>query len=105
MRILLLLAISGLVCAQYLATRADAFVQSWARDGLFRGSVLVAKDGRPVFRKGYGFANEEWSIPNSPDTRFRLGSLTKQFTAAAILQLAEREKLQLSDPISKYYTD
>ena len=105
MRILVFLALCGLVRAQDVTSRADAFVQSWTRDGLFRGTVLVAKDGQPVFRKAYGLANEEWSIANTPDTRFRLGSITKQFTAAAILQLVERGKLQVTDPIAKYYTD
>lgn len=105
MRFLLLFACLGLIQAQDLSTSADEYVQSWIRDGLFRGTVLVAKDGKPVFQKGYGQANDEWSIPNASDTRFRLGSITKQFTAAAILQQIEQGKLQLTDPVSKYYTD
>ncbi len=99
-RILLLLFASTLAAQDY-----DAYVQSWARDGLFRGAVLVAKDGAPVFRKAYGMANSEWDIPNTPETRFRLGSITKQFTAAAILQLVEAGKLSVDDPVSKYYAD
>jgi CubicO group peptidase (beta-lactamase class C family) len=81
----------------------DGFVKSWTRDGQFQGAVLVAKDGKPVFRQAFGLANSEWNIPNAPDTRFRLGSITKQFTAAAILKLAEEGKLKLDDPVSKYY--
>lgn len=99
---LIFLVAHGLL-AQDFAASADAVVQSFVRDGLFRGSVLVAKDGQPVLRKGYGWANAEWEIPNSPETRFRLGSITKQFTAAAILQLAEAGKLKLEDPVSQYY--
>jgi CubicO group peptidase (beta-lactamase class C family) len=67
--------------------------------------VLVAKDGQPVFRRGYGLANSEWDIPNTPETKFRLGSITKQFTAASILQLVEAGKVSIDDPISKYYPD
>ena len=54
----------------------------------FHGSVLVAKDGRTIFKKGYGLANREWNIPNRPDTRFKLYSISKQFTTVLVLQLA-----------------
>ena len=53
----------------------------------FMGTVLVAQDGKVLLDKGYGFANLEWDIPNTPTTKFRLGSITKQFTAASILLL------------------
>lgn len=106
MRILLSLWLSAaLLCAQDFTAKAGAYVDSWARDGHFSGTVLVAKDGKPLLRKGWGMANREWNIPNAPDTRFRLGSITKQFTAAAILKLAEEGKLTLQDPVGKYYTD
>jgi D-alanyl-D-alanine carboxypeptidase len=94
---------AALVLAQDYAAKAEAYVASWVRDGQFQGTVLVMKDGEPLLRKGYGQANREWGIPNAPDTKFRLGSITKQFTAASILQLAEREKLSLDDAIAKYY--
>src|SRR6476661_3956575 len=71
----------------------------------FMGSVLVAQDGKVLLDKGYGFANLEWDIPNTPTTKFRLGSITKQFTAASILLLAERGKLTLNDPIKTYMPD
>ena len=60
---------------------------------------------RPWCSKGYGFANLEWDIPNSPTTKFRLGSITKQFTAACILLLEERGKLKVDDPVKKYMPD
>ncbi|TLZ41051.1 MAG: serine hydrolase, partial [Gammaproteobacteria bacterium] len=56
----------------------------------FMGSVLVAKGDRLLINQGHGSANLEWNIPNSPDTKFRLGSITKQFTATCILLLQER---------------
>jgi CubicO group peptidase (beta-lactamase class C family) len=71
----------------------------------FMGSVLVAQDGKVLLDKGYGFANLEWDIPNTPTTKFRLGSLTKQFTAASILLLEERGKLKVEDPVKKYIPD
>jgi CubicO group peptidase (beta-lactamase class C family) len=66
------------------------------------GTVLVAKDGKVLFSNGYGFANAEHNVPNTPDTKFRLGSLTKQFTALAILQLEEQGKLKVTDPACNY---
>ncbi|MGO4382461.1 serine hydrolase domain-containing protein [Pseudoduganella sp. RAF19] len=81
---------------------ADALMTEYVRGELFTGTVLVARNGKPVFRKAYGAANREWMIPNTVKTRYRIGSITKQFTAAAILQLADENKLGLDDPISKY---
>ncbi|HWS17963.1 MAG TPA: serine hydrolase domain-containing protein, partial [Candidatus Elarobacter sp.] len=69
------------------------------------GSVLVAQDGKVLLDKGYGFANLEWDIPNTPTTKFRLGSVTKQFTAASILLLEERGKLKVEDPVKNYMQD
>jgi CubicO group peptidase (beta-lactamase class C family) len=68
----------------------------------FMGSVLVAQNGKVLLDKGYGFANLEWEVPNTPTTKFRLGSITKQFTAASILLLEERGKLKVEDPVKKY---
>lgn len=87
------------------AREADALIQPYIKADAFSGTVLVAKDGKVLFQKAYGLADREWNIANTPDTKFRLGSITKQFTAAAILQLAEQGKLSVDDPISKYYTD
>ena len=71
----------------------------------FSGSVLVARDGKPIVSKGYGMANIELSVPNSPQTVFRLGSITKQFTGMAIAMLQERGKLSVSDSVCKYVAD
>ncbi len=71
----------------------------------FMGSVLVAKKGKTIFSNSYGMADLEWSIPNSPTTRFNIASMTKQFTAAAILLLEDRGKLKTSDPVKKYLPD
>jgi CubicO group peptidase (beta-lactamase class C family) len=80
--------------------RIDVYVQKYADLDLFNGSILVAQEGQVILKRGYGMANFEWDIPNRPDTRFRLGSLTKQFTAMVILQLVEEGKLSLEDKLA-----
>ena len=82
--------------------RMEQVIQSHAAAGTFMGTVLVARDGKVVLDKAYGMANIEWDIPNAPNTKFRLGSITKQFTAAAILLLEERGKLKIDDRIKTY---
>jgi CubicO group peptidase (beta-lactamase class C family) len=98
----LLLAAAGL--AQNVS-RMDQVVQSYVSDKKFMGSVLVARGGEVLLSKGYGSANLEWSIPNSPATKFRLGSVTKQFTAASILLLEDRGKLKTDDLVKKFMPD
>ena len=98
----LLLAAAGM--AQDVS-RMDQVVQSFVANKTFMGSVLVARGDQVIFSKGYGSANLEWNIPNSPTTRFRLGSVTKQFTAACILLLEERGKLKTDDLVKKYMPD
>jgi len=65
--------------------KLDTVVQPYVQDKTFMGSVLVARGADVLLSKGYGAANLEWDIPNAPATKFRLGSITKQFTAASIL--------------------
>ncbi|HEX9256390.1 MAG TPA: serine hydrolase [Candidatus Angelobacter sp.] len=84
--------------------RMEQIIQSYV-PSKFMGTVLVAQDGKVLLDKGYGSANLEWDIPNTPTTKFRLGSITKQFTAASILLLEERGKLKIEDPVKKYMPD
>ena len=84
--------------------RMEQIIQAYV-PGRFMGSVLVAQDGKVLLDKAYGFANLEWDVPNTPTTKFRLGSITKQFTAASILLLEERGKLKVEDPVKKYMPD
>jgi CubicO group peptidase (beta-lactamase class C family) len=100
--ILFLLAVAAL--AQDTA-RMDQLVQSYEANRQFMGSVLVARGNEVLFSKGYGSANLEWGIPNSPITKFRLGSITKQFTAASILLLEERGKLSVDDLVKKHLSN
>lgn len=71
----------------------------------FSGSILIARDGKPIVNKGFGMANIELGVPNSPISVFRLGSITKQFTGMAIAMLQERGKLSVSDSLCKYVPD
>jgi CubicO group peptidase (beta-lactamase class C family) len=82
--------------------RMEQVIQSFVTGKRFMGAVLVARGSDILLNQGYGFADLEWKIPNSPKTKFRLGSITKQFTAACILLLEERGKLKINDPVKKY---
>ena len=68
----------------------------------FNGTVLVAESGKVIFKKGYGLADMEWNIPNKPDVKFRLGSITKQFTSMVIIQLVAEGKIKLEGKLSDY---
>lgn len=83
----------------------DRIVQSYVADHKFMGTALVARGDQVLLSKGYGSANLEWDVPNTPNTKFRLGSVTKQFTAASILLLEERGKLSVNDPVKKFMPD
>lgn len=80
----------------------DAYITAETTQHLFRGAVLVGIHGKIVFDKAYGLADEEWNVQNTTSTKFRIASLTKQFTAACILLLQERGQLNVHDPISRY---
>jgi CubicO group peptidase (beta-lactamase class C family) len=85
--------------------RLDEQVRAYADAGRFDGVVLVVRNGQPLLDKGYGLANAEWKTPNTPDTKFRLGSITKQFTAMCVLLMEQQGKWKTSDPVSKYMPD
>src|SRR5580692_7346632 len=97
--------LASICLAQDNVSRMEQVVRSYVDAKQFMGSVLVDRDGKALLSKGYGSANLEWDISNSPSTKFRLGSITKQFTAACILLLEERGKLKVEDPVKKYMPD
>jgi CubicO group peptidase (beta-lactamase class C family) len=68
----------------------------------FSGAVLVAKNGKAIFEQAYGLADRDHKTPNTLDTKFRLGSMNKMFTAVAVVQLAQAGKLKFTDPLSKF---
>ncbi|MEZ4778573.1 MAG: serine hydrolase [Flavobacteriaceae bacterium] len=100
--ILTLLLSSFLSIGQSKIEQLDNLLGLYSEYGQFNGSVLVAHQGKTIYKKGFGFANLEWNVPNKPDTKFRIGSLTKQFTAMLVMQLVEQGKLELNAPISNY---
>lgn len=91
-----------LVDRQALAAKVDAYLEPLLKRDLISGSVLLARGGEVLVAKGFGPANREWDAANGVDTKFRLGSLSKQFTAAGILLLEQRGLLRLEDPLAKY---
>ena len=88
-----------------IKARLDAIAQSYTTGNAYMGTVLVVEGDHTLLDKGYGSADLEWNIPNAPDVKFRLGSLTKQFTASLILLLQQDGKLNIADPVSKYLPD
>ena len=88
-----------------LQAKVDERLGGLVKANQFSGAVLVARDGRVLLSKGYGMANLEDETPNTPQTKFRLGSITKQFTATAIMMLQEQGKLNVQDSICKYVAD
>jgi CubicO group peptidase (beta-lactamase class C family) len=102
---LIAIALSASPVAAQDTARMEQVAAATAESGEFMGAALVAQDGRIVFDKGYGSANLEWQIPNDGDTKFRLGSVTKQFTAVSIMLLRERGKVDLEAPVKTYLPD
>jgi CubicO group peptidase (beta-lactamase class C family) len=88
-----------------LIKAVDEYLQPIVDDSLISGSVLIARGDRVLLSRGYGLANREHGVLCTPQTVYRLGSITKQFTAMAVMILAERGALAISDTLSKYYPD
>jgi CubicO group peptidase (beta-lactamase class C family) len=101
----LLLAAQTSVLAQDKASKIDELMKTYNSYRQFNGSVLVAENGKVIFKKGYGMANMEWSIPVETDTKFRLGSITKQFTSMLILQLVQEGKIKIEGKLTDYLPD
>jgi CubicO group peptidase (beta-lactamase class C family) len=85
--------------------KLDKLLSKYYEYGKFNGSILVAEKGEIIYKKGFGWSNIEGKIPNQPGTKFRLGSVTKQFTAMLIVQLVAENKLKLDAPVSTYLPD
>ena len=101
--LLLLTGVTGQVIAQdQRVARLREYLTAAATLGQLNASVLIAERGTVLIDTAFGFANMELGVRNTPDTRFRVASVTKQFTAMAIMMLASDGKLRISDPVSKY---
>jgi CubicO group peptidase (beta-lactamase class C family) len=88
-----------------ISTLLDNYMQAQVDVNEFTGTVIVAQKGKIIYEKAFGMADREWNIPNTVQSKFEVGSVTKQFTSACILQLVEQGKLSLDDKLSKYFTD
>jgi D-alanyl-D-alanine carboxypeptidase len=97
-------AIQRMPPAELVATLRAKLAKDSAADK-FAGAVLLAKDGKPIFTGAYGMADREKKTLNTLNTKFRIGSMNKMFTAVAILQLVQAGKISLSDPVGEYLTD
>ncbi len=91
--------------ARELDSRVEEYLAARVKRDHFSGSILIAREGKVLFSKGYGLASVEHDVPNTPHTKYRLGSITKQFTAMAVLILQQQGKLNVHDRIKKYLPD
>jgi len=105
----LLLGLVGQISCAYAADPADktskqidTLISQYADCCSFTGSILISEHNRVVFKKGYGLANREWNIPNAPDVKFRLGSITKQFTSMLVMQQVAKGSIKLDGHLSDY---
>jgi CubicO group peptidase (beta-lactamase class C family) len=87
------------------AAKIDKLMSQFAECCSFSGTVLVSEHDQVVFKKGYGLANREWNIPNTPDVKFRLGSITKQFTSMLVMQQVEKGTIKLDGHLPDYLPD
>jgi CubicO group peptidase (beta-lactamase class C family) len=84
------------------ASQIDQLIQARFAAGELNGTVLVARQGKVLYARGLGLANREWNIPNDLDTKFEIGSMTKQFTAMLVLQMVNEGKISLDGHVSDY---
>jgi CubicO group peptidase (beta-lactamase class C family) len=103
--LLLLSAVPGWAQPADFAAKAKELLKAHDEVNQFSGAVLVARNGNVLLRTGIGLANREWNIANTPETKMRLGSITKQFTAACILLLEQQKKLSVGDTLDKHIPD
>jgi CubicO group peptidase (beta-lactamase class C family) len=88
-----------------VSSNLEKYMQAQVEINNFSGTVIVTKNGSVLLKKAYGLADYEWNVKNTIDTKFQLASVTKQFTATAILLLVEKGKLSLDDKLSKFFPD
>ena len=104
-RFLLVILLAMTSCTASLETRLDRILKPLFPSGEPGAAVLVLQGDRVLFDKGYGIANLETGAPITGDTPFNIASVSKQFTAVAVLQLEQEGKLSLGDPVSKYFPE
>jgi CubicO group peptidase (beta-lactamase class C family) len=101
-KLLILLFLSPLVlfAQNNYEQQLDKYMMAESSLRDFNGAVIVVQKGKTIYQKAFGLADREWNIPNTVDTKFRIGSVTKQFTSSCIMQLAEQGKLSVDDKLT-----
>ncbi|KAA2240576.1 serine hydrolase [Chitinophaga agrisoli] len=99
------LCLAATVHAQNITAELDTLLRAYYRRGEFNGSVLIARQGKILLEKGYGYSNLTARTLNDGHTRFQIASATKPFTSTLILKLVSLHKLSLDDKLSKFYPD
>ncbi len=103
--IILTIFISNVFGQSPKAKQIDNFITPFAKAGHFSGVVLASKDGKVIYEKAFGLANADFNIPNQPDIRIGVASITKSMTLVILVRLIEEKKIALNDKLSKYITD
>lgn len=102
-KILLIIILFAAITSVYSqSTKTALFIDSFVAKNNFNGTILIEQKGKITYSKSFGFANFPFKIPNTPDTKYRVASITKAFTAVLILQLYEQGKIDLNKPITAY---
>ncbi|MEO7445296.1 MAG: alpha/beta fold hydrolase [Ferruginibacter sp.] len=106
MRSFIFLLLITFICkwtiAQPIAGKIDALVKHYDEEQRFNGAILIAEKGNIIYKNAVGMANMEWNIPNTTQSKFRVGSVTKQFTSMLIMQLVNEGKINLQNTITDY---
>lgn len=100
--LIITLASTSAAIAQNKVAKIDEMLNKYREIGQLNAAVLVAENGKVIYKKGHGLANMEWNVPIKTDTKFRIGSVTKQFTAVLILQLVDEGKIKLDGKVTDY---
>ena len=103
-RLFFIVFTSSQVLAQGQQDKMDNLLTAYAKENKLNGTVLVAQKGNILYQKGFGYKNAEQKVPVDVNTVFQTGSITKQITAAVIMQLQQEGKLSVKDKLSKYFT-
>ena len=104
MKIILLLLMPILSFSQISSIdKIEKYMDAQSNVNKFGGAVIVMRNDSIIVKKAYGYADLEWNVKNTIDTKFALASISKYFTAIAIMQLVERKQLSLNDKLNKYF--
>ncbi|ALM06379.1 hypothetical protein SB49_00010 [Sediminicola sp. YIK13] len=101
--ILILLLVNSHIQAQDISKLVNDYTSSYANTGDFSGCILITKNDKIIFKNCYGYANQSFKVPNEVNTKFKIGSVSKQFTASAILLMEQEGLLKTTDTLSTFF--